>query len=116
MVVITLVFIALPWLSLAPLLMGAGIVFGAAVGMSQPNMLSLLHNAAPSGRGGEAVGLRSVLSNGCSVAVPLAFGAALSSVSVSTLLYAGAVLFGIGVYPAHRAALESRPEHIVNRQ
>ena len=108
MVVITLIFFALPWLSLAPLLMAAGIVYGAAVGMSQPNMLSLIRNAAPPGRGGEAVGLRSVLSNGCSVVVPLAFGAALSTVSISTLLYAGAMVFGTGVWPAHRGAAANR--------
>ena len=108
MIVITLVFFAFPWLSLAPLLMGAGIIFGAAVGMSQPNMLSLLHTAAPSGRGGEAVGLRSMLSNGCSVIVPLAFGAALSTASISTLLVGGALLFGTGIYPAHHGAKESR--------
>ncbi|MEO7760999.1 MAG: MFS transporter [Casimicrobiaceae bacterium] len=108
MIVITLTFCALPWLSLAVLLMGAGFVFGAAVGMSQPNMLSLLHTAAPSGRGGEAVGLRSVLSNGCSVIVPLAFGAALSTVSISTLLLGGAVVFGTGVYPSHQGARLSR--------
>ena len=108
MVVITLVFCALPWLALAPLLMGAGMIFGAAVGLSQPNMLSLLHTAAPSGRGGEAVGLRSVVSNACSVAVPLAFGAALSTVSISTVLFGGAVLFGTGVYPAHCGAKASR--------
>lgn len=108
MVVITLVFIALPWLSLAPLLMGAGMLFGAAVGLSQPNILSLLHTAAPGGRGGEAVGLRSVLSNGCSVVVPLAFGAALSTISISTLLFGGAVIFGSGMYPAHSGARASR--------
>ncbi|MBK9604915.1 MAG: MFS transporter [Betaproteobacteria bacterium] len=108
MIVITLVFVALPWMSLAPLLMSAGIIFGAAVGLSQPNMLSLLHTAAPAGRGGEAVGLRSMLSNGCSVVVPLAFGAALSTVSISTLLFGGAVLFGTGVYPAHHGAKARR--------
>ena len=108
MIVITLVFVAFPWMTLAPLLIAAGTVFGAAVGLSQPNMLSLLHTAAPPGRGGEAVGLRSVLSNACSVLVPLAFGAAVSSVSISTLLYCGAVLFGTGVVPAHHGVKASR--------
>jgi len=107
MIVITLVFAALPWLSVAPLLMAAAIIFGGAVGLSQPNMLSLLHSAAPIGRGGEAVGLRSMLSNGCSVVVPLAFGAAMSTVSISALLFGGAVLFGTGVYPAHHGAKEN---------
>ena len=106
MVVITLTFVAFPWLSVAPLMMVAALVYGCAVGTSQPNMLSLLHTHAPAGRGGEAVGLRSVLGNACSVLIPLSFGAALATVSISTLLYAGAAVFGTGIYPAHRAVME----------
>ena len=108
MIVITLVFCALPWLSIATLLMAAGFIFGAAVGMSQPNMLSLLHTSAPPGRGGEAVGLRSVLSNTCSVVIPLAFGVAVATVSISTLLVAGAGLFATGVPAAHRGVQAGR--------
>jgi MFS family permease len=104
LVVICVIFVALPWAVLAPVLMLCGLIFGGAVGMSQPNMLSLLHQAAPPGRGGEAVGLRSVLSNGCSVLVPLCFGAALSVASVTPLLLVGAVVFSTGLYPAHLAA------------
>ncbi len=108
MIVIALVYAGFPWLTVAPLLMGAAMVYGVAVGTSQPNMLSLLHTHAPAGRGGEAVGLRSVLSNVCSVLVPVAFGAALASISISTLLYAGAAVFGMGVVPAHRAVEDGR--------
>jgi MFS family permease len=100
--VITLVFIAFPFLALAPLLMAAGAIFGGAVGMSQPNVLSLLHNASPPGRGGEAVGLRSVLTNACSVVIPLAFGAALGQVGLTVVLYCSAAVFGAGIYPAHK--------------
>jgi MFS family permease len=100
LVVICLVYLVLPWAVLAPVLMLCGLVFGSAVGMSQPNMLSLLHQAAPPGRGGEAVGLRSVLSNSCSVIVPLAFGAALSVVAITPLLLCGALVFASGLYPA----------------
>ena len=102
--VMVLVFFALPWAVVAVVLMALGLVFGCAVGMSQPNVLSLLHAAAPAGRGGEAVGLRAVLSNGCSVVVPLAFGAAVGSAGISALLMAGGVLVGTGVWPAHRGA------------
>lgn len=100
LVVICLVYLVLPWAVLAPVLMLCGLVFGSAVGMSQPNMLSLLHQAAPPGRGGEAVGLRSVLSNSCSVIVPLAFGAALSVVAITPVLLCGALVFASGLYPA----------------
>ena len=100
--VVTLVFMALPWAGVAPALMALGLLFGCAVGMSQPNMLSLLHAASPAGRGGEAVGLRSVLSNSCSVAVPLAFGAAVVPFGISALLVSGGVLFASGIPSAHR--------------
>ncbi|HPU53623.1 MAG TPA: MFS transporter [Burkholderiaceae bacterium] len=104
LVVMVLVFFALPWAVVALMLMALGLVFGCAVGMSQPNMLSLLHTAAPPGRGGEAVGLRSVLSNGCSVAVPLAFGAAVGGLGISALLMAGGLMVGTAIWPAHRGA------------
>ena len=101
-VVVTLVFMALPWAAIAPALMALGYVFGCAVGMSQPNMLALLHVASPPGRGGEAVGLRSVLSNSCSVVVPLAFGAAVVPFGISALLMSGGMLFASGIPSAHR--------------
>jgi MFS family permease len=106
--VMVLVFFALPWAVVAVMLMALGLVFGCAVGMSQPNVLSLLHTAAPAGRGGEAVGLRAVLSNGCSVVVPLAFGAAVGTLGISVLLMAGGVLVGSAVWPAHRGAQARR--------
>lgn len=103
--VVVLVYIALPFASMAWSLMLLGLVFGAAVGMSQPNILSLLHGAAPPGRGGEAVGLRAVLSNGCSVLVPLGFGAALLPLGIGSVLTIGATLFASGIWPTHRGAL-----------
>jgi MFS family permease len=101
---VSAVFIALPWAGVAPLLMILGLLFGCSVGMSQPNMLSLLHAASPPGRGGEAVGLRSVLSNSCSVVVPLAFGAAVVPLGISALLVVGGVLLATGIAPAHQGA------------
>lgn len=102
--VIVCIFFVLPWAVVAPLLMTLGLLFGCAVGMSQPNMLSLLHAAAPAGRGGEAVGFRSVLSNSVSVTVPLAFGAAVVPMGISALLMVGGAVFATGLPPAHRGA------------
>ena len=102
--VIVLVFFALPWAIVAWALMILGLIFGCAVGMSQPNMLSLLHSAAPPGRGGEAVGLRSVLGNGCSVLIPLGFGAAVAPLGISALLIFGGVLFASAIVPTHHGA------------
>jgi MFS family permease len=101
--VVSVCFLVMPWANLAVLLMAVGYCFGAAVGMSQPNILSLLHTAAPPGRGGEAVGLRSVLSNGVSVVVPLGFGALVAVTGIPALLLTGAVVFGLGSMPAVKA-------------
>jgi MFS family permease len=103
-VVISVVFVVMPFATVAPVLMLAGFVFGMAVGMSQPNMLSLVHAAAPAGRGGEAVGLRSVIGNSCSVAVPLAFGAAVAPLGIAPLLVGGGVFFASAVPVAHVGA------------
>ena len=91
--------------------MTLGLVFGCAVGTSQPSMLSLLHSAAPPGRGGEAVGLRSVLSNSCSVVVPLAFGAALAAVSIPVLMVMGGMVIASGLKPAHSGVLARQFSH-----
>jgi predicted MFS family arabinose efflux permease len=103
LVVVVAVFCFFPWASAAPLLMLGGLVFGCAVGLSQPNFLSLLHASAPPGRGGEAVGLRSVLSNSVSIAVPLAFGAAIIPFGLTPILLSGALMFSFGLWPAHKA-------------
>jgi predicted MFS family arabinose efflux permease len=107
-VVITAVFLLLPWANLAPVLMAFGFVFGCAVGLSQPNMLSLVHAAAPVGRGGEAVGLRSVIGNSCSVAVPLAFGAAVAPFGIAPLLVSGGLFFLSAVPVAHASVKSQR--------
>jgi len=43
--------------------------------MSQPMVMSLLHNTTPAGRVGEAIGVRMSLVNMSQIAMPLLFGA-----------------------------------------
>lgn len=108
LVMMVLVFLVLPFTHVAALLMLLGLAFGCSVGTSQPNILSLLHAAAPPGRGGEAVGMRSVLSNGCSVVVPLSFGAAVVALGVPLLVVGGGLVLGSALWPAHRGARARR--------
>jgi MFS family permease len=49
-------------------------VIGAALGMVQPMVMSMLHQITPNDRQGEAVALRLMLVNMSSVAMPLLFG------------------------------------------
>ncbi len=102
LVIIAVVFIALPWASAAIVFMALGFLFGSAIGFSQPNMLSLLHAAAPPGRGGEALGLRSLVGNGSSVLIPIAFGFAVGPLGVAPLLWVAAALISSALPAAHR--------------
>jgi len=102
MAMIALVFIVLPWAGAAIVFMLLGFLFGTSIGFSQPNMLSLLHVAAPGGRGGEALGLRSLIGNASSVLVPVSFGLAVGPLGVAPLLWAGATLISSALPAAHR--------------
>jgi len=108
MAMMALVLAALPWAAAAPVFMLLGFVFGASIGFSQPNMLSLLHAATPGGRGGEALGLRALIGNASSVLVPVSFGLAVAPLGIAPLLWAGAALISSALPAAHRGVRQHR--------
>jgi MFS family permease len=69
-----LAYIAMPFAGNVILLMLLLFTLGLGLGAPQPMVLSILHDAAPPGRGGEAVGVRILLINGCQTVMPLLFG------------------------------------------
>lgn len=79
---------------------------GAAVGASQPNMLALLHHAAPPGRAGEAVGVRVTIGNACQVILPLAFGGAGMALGLSAVFWGMSAIIGVGIPMAWRKSLK----------
>ncbi len=77
---------------------------GAAVGSSQPNMLALLHHAAPAGRTAEVVGVRITIGNACQVFLPLAFGGAGAALGLHAVFWTMGAMIGAGVPSAwHKA-------------
>jgi MFS family permease len=78
-------------------LMAVAAALGLAVGASQPNMLALLHHAAPAGRAGEALGIRITMGNACQVVLPLAFGGAGAALGLGVVFWAMAALIASGV-------------------
>ena len=60
---------------------------GLGLGASTPNIMSLTQSNAPSGRVGEALGIRTMLANGTHFILPLAYGSILSTISVSLLFF-----------------------------
>ncbi len=91
-------FAFFPWQQQASTMMLLAFMLGLGLGASQPNMLTLLFQAAPAERAGEAVGIRMTIGNATQVGLPLAFGAIGASLGLwpifmmmSLLLIAGLV-------------------------
>lgn len=64
-----------PFVSSVVPLMALSFVLGIGLGCAQPIIMSLLYEASPPGRQGEAVGVRTSLLNGSHTLIPLASGA-----------------------------------------
>ncbi len=90
MVATALLFALYP---LAPgaLAMGAlSVLLGVALGSVQPMIMSTLHHITPEAQHGQALGLRVMVINASSVAMPILFG------TVGAALGAAAVFWGVG--------------------
>jgi len=70
--------------------------------MSQPIVMSLLFSAAPPGRAGEAVGLRTTVLNFVQTTIPLAFGALGAALGVTPIFWAMALVLAAGTAFARR--------------
>jgi predicted MFS family arabinose efflux permease len=80
MVVTAAAYVAIPLVTSTGLLMLLAFVAGFGLGAAQPMIMTLVYRAAPKGRAGEAVGIRTLFLNVSQTTVPLgsgAFGAAL---------------------------------------
>lgn len=104
LIITCLSFLILPWLDQAWSMMLLAFVLGLGLGGSQPNMLNLLHQASPSGRAAEAIGIRVTLGNASQVVLPLAFGALGSSLGLLPLFVGMSAIVAIGLPTVWRRA------------
>ena len=95
-------FFLFPLLERVALLMALAFVLGLGLGMSQPMVMALLHNTAPPGRVGEAVGVRMTLINMSQTGMPLLFGALGAVLGMAPVFWAMAVLLAAGTLYTHR--------------
>lgn len=75
MAIAGLAYLLFPFFGSVALLMALSFLLGVGLGCAQPIIMSLLYEASPPGRQGEAVGLRTSLLNGSHTLIPLASGA-----------------------------------------
>ncbi len=96
MVATALVYAVYPFMH-TPLSMGVcSVLLGIALGSVQPMIMSMLHQITPHHRHGEAVGMRLMVINASSVAMPMLFGAAGTVVGISAVFWATAAMVGAG--------------------
>ena len=98
-----LVYALLPLSGSVPVLLGLAFVLGLGLGAAAPTTMSAIQLAAPPGRGGEAIGVRTMLVNASQTAMPVLFGAmgAASGTGAAFWLLAALLAAG-GVYAARR--------------
>jgi MFS family permease len=98
-------YLLFPLVASAPLLMAISFVLGLGLGCAQPVIMALLYEAAPEGRQGEAVGIRTTMINASQTFIPLGSGAlslALGMAPVFWLLASG--LLGAAWFARRQAA------------
>jgi len=94
-----LAYVVLPFTHSVGVLMAIAFLLGLGLGAPQPMVLSLLHQAAPQGRAGEALGLRTTLINTSQTVMPLIFGAVGATLGLTPLFWGmAAALLGGSVF------------------
>lgn len=106
MVATTIIYAVYPLMHSAWTMGACSTLLGFALGMVQPMVMSMLHQITPEHRHGEAVGMRMMVINASSVAMPMLFGAAGALVGISAVFWTVAATVGTGI----RVALKLRDD------
>ncbi len=95
-------YCALPFTQSVGVMMALMFLLGLGLGAPQPMILSLLHESAPVGRAGEALGLRTTMINTSQTVMPLIFGAVGAALGIAPLFWAMATALLAGSIFANR--------------
>ncbi len=91
-----------PWIASVPLLVALAFALGLALGLSQPMVMSLIYIAAPEGRAGEAVGLRTTLVMTSQTVMPLLFGVLGATLGMTPVFLAMSGFLALGGWMVKR--------------
>jgi MFS family permease len=101
-------YVLIPLAANALILTALLFLLGLGLGAPQPVVLSLLHESAPPGRGGEAVGVRILLINMSQTVMPLVFGALGAALGILPVFWLTAPCLTTGRWLAHKRAFVKR--------
>jgi MFS family permease len=93
-----------PLITSVPLLVGLAFLLGVGLGGAQPMIMALLYNRAPPGRGGEAVGVRTLLLNFSQAGIPLLFGAMGATLGMAPVFWTMALALAAGGWRGRRSS------------
>jgi MFS family permease len=97
-------YVLFPFVTSMPLLIALSFALGLGLGCAQPVIMSLLYEASPPGRQGEAVGVRTTMLNASQTAIPLASGAVSAAVGMSPAFWLLALCLLSGAWFVRRRA------------
>ena len=92
------IFMLFPLGSSMPVLAALAFVLGMGLGVTQPLAMAVLHESAPHGRTGEAVGLRTAVVNLTAATTPLAYGALGSALGMTPVFWGIALALWAAVW------------------
>jgi MFS family permease len=95
-------FALLPFTQNVFVMMALMFLLGLGLGAPQPTVLTLLHQSAPEGRAGEALGLRTTMINSSQAVMPIAFGAVSAAFGAAPLFIGMALALFVGGAMAQR--------------
>ena len=97
-------YLAFPLVGSVAPLMAISFVLGLGLGCAQPVIMALLYEAAPEGRQGEAVGIRTTMINASQTFIPLGSGALSLAVGMAPVFWLLAAALLGGAWFARRQA------------
>jgi MFS family permease len=97
-------YVLFPFVTSVPLLIALSFGLGLGLGCAQPIIMSLLYEASPAGRQGEAVGVRTTMLNASHTVIPLASGAVSAAVGMTPAFWLLALCLLSGAWFVRRRA------------
>lgn len=98
-----------PMVERVALLASIAFLLGLGLGATQPSVMSLMYATAPTGRAGEAMGVRSTVLNVSHTVLPLAFGGAGAALGMTPVFWTMAGLLAAGGWMSDRRRREIHP-------
>ncbi|RCW72911.1 MFS transporter [Pseudorhodoferax soli] len=101
------VYLLFPLTTAVPLLLALAFVNGLSLGSTQPMVMSLVHQVAPPGRSGEALGVRATIMNASQVFLPILFGGLGSAAGMGPAFWTLAAILSGGTAYARRVSRDA---------